>query len=192
MKKKNGLIPLIIIIIITMACTIGYEGVAIGSDPDIEKMEDLTATALHIERSLPMQAVSTPEPTSQPVVSQSSDVDMENAGPKEYSVSATDFDCICQENGNVMVEFNFKGDQLEITNSGGNVDVYEKIGENRYKRSWMGYYILAGGEGDSVTETKVEEERSVVIILNDSGYVMEHYQGSSSSPCCFHTFASTK
>jgi hypothetical protein len=192
MNKKNGFIPLIIIILMTMACTIGYEGVSIGSDPDIDKIEDLTATAQHSRPSLPQQTDSTPEPTSQPAVSQSVQADKENAGPNEYSVTAANFDCVCQVDGNVMVEFTFKGDQLEVSNNGGSADVYEKIGENRYKRTWMGYYILSSGEGDNATETKVEEERSVVIILNDNGYVMEHYQGSSSSPCCFHTFVTTK
>ena len=107
-------------------------------------------------------------------------------------MTAQDFDCICQVDGNVQVEFTFKGDQLEVKNASGGVDVYDKIGENRYRRSWMGYYILVSGEGDQKTETQVEEERSVVIILNDNGYVMEHYQGTASSPCCIHTFTNTK
>jgi hypothetical protein len=192
MDKKKVFLPLFVIIMITMACTISYEGIAIGSDPEIEKMEDMTATAENAQPLLPIQAVSTPEPTNQPVVSHSSDPETEKAGLKEYSVTATNFDCTCQVNGNVMVEFNFNGDQLEIPTGGGNVDVYEKIGENIYKRSWMGYYILSSGEGDEATETRVDEERSAVIIFNDSGYVMEHYQGSSSSPCCFHTFTNTK
>jgi len=192
MNKKNVFIPLFVIIMITMACTISYEGIAIGDNPEIEKMEDLTATAEGWQPSIPEQAVSTPEPTYQPVVPQSSEAEPDNAGPKEYAVTATNFDCTCQVDGNVTVEFNFKGDQLEFTNAGGGVDIYEKIGENTYKRSWMGYYILSSGEGDEATETKVEEERSAVIILNDSGYVMEHYQGSSSSPCCFHTFTHSK
>lgn len=194
MNKKNGLISLLVIIMITMACTIGYEGVAIGSDPDIEKIEDLTATAESAPRSQPAQAVSTPEPTLPPVVPQSSEAEAktDNGGPKEYAVAATNFDCTCQVDGNVTVEFIFKGDQLEIPTGGGNVDVYQKIGENTYKRSWMGYYILTSGEGDQATETRVDEERSAVIILNDNGYVMEHYQGTSSSPCCFHTFTNAK
>jgi hypothetical protein len=83
--------------------------------------------------SEPIQAVSTTEPTYPPVVPQSSEAETENAGPKEYLVTATNFDCTCQVNGNVAVEFNFKGDQLEIPNGGGGVDVYEKIGENTYK-----------------------------------------------------------
>lgn len=175
-----------------MACTISYEGVAIGDDPDINKIEDMTATAEMSQPSLPIQAESTPEPDRPPKAAQEPQTETKNTGPNEYAVTATNFDCTCQVDGNVTVEFNFKGDQLEVKNSGGGVDVYDKIGENTYKRSWMGYYILTSGEGDNKTETKVEEERSTVIIINDKGYVMEHYQGSSASPCCFHTFTQTK
>lgn len=192
MKKKTVFVPLIVIILVTMACAIGYEGITIGDDPDIEKIEDLTATAENAQLSNPDQAVSTPEPAYQPVVPQDSEAETETSKLKEYSVAATNFDCVCQVDGNVTVEFNFNGDQLEIPNGGGGVDVYEKIDENTYKRSWMGYYILMSGEGEEATETKVEEERSAVIILTDSGYLMEHYQGSSSSPCCFHTFTNSK
>ncbi len=192
MKMKNPVIPLFGILLITMACSIGYEGVAIGDDPEIERIEDLTSTIENAQPSIPEQTLSTSESTYKPVVPQGSKADTENVGRKEYSVTATNFDCICQVDGNVTVEFNFKGDQLEFSNPGGGVDVYDKIGENIYKRSWMGYYLLSSGSGEDATETKVEEERSTVIILNDSGYVMEHYQGSSSSPCCFHTFINTK
>jgi hypothetical protein len=192
MKRQIAVIPIVIIIMLTMACAIGYEGVSIGSDPDIEKIEDLTATAQNSQPVRALEAVSTPVPTSQPAAAQDPAETTEKAAPKEYSVTAANFDCTCQVDGNVSVEFNFKGDQLEVSTNGGSADVYDKIGENTYKRSWMGYYILMSGEGDNATETKVDEERSVVIILNDSGYVMEHYQGSASSPCCFHTFLDTK
>jgi hypothetical protein len=177
-----------------MACTIGYEGVAFGSDPEVEKIEDLTATAENAQSTMPDQPAFTPEPTVSPAKTQASDPapEKENVELKEYSVSATNFNCVCQVNGNVTPEFHFNGDQLEMSNREGGVEVYEKIGENTYKRSWMGYYILVSGSGDDKTETRVDEERSVVIIFNDSGYVMEHYQGSSSSPCCFHTFTQLK
>jgi hypothetical protein len=196
MNRRNFIFPIIVILMVTMACTSSYEGVAIGSDPDIEMIEDQTATAENAQRMLPVpeQALSTPDPAYQPAVPQASksEAETESTGPAEYSVTATNFDCTCQVDGNVTVEFNFKGDKLEFTNAGGGVDVYDKIGENTYKRSWMGYYILSSGPGADATETRVDEERSVVIILNDNGYVMEHYQGSNSSPCCFHTFTNTK
>lgn len=56
----------------------------------------------------------------------------------------------------------------------------------------MGYYILMSGEGDQAMETKVEEENITVIILTSNGYVMESYQGSSGSPCCYYTFTVEK
>lgn len=191
MNRKKVLIPLFIILMITMACTISYEGINFGSDPDVEKIEDMTSTAEYSRPSQPMGAEATPEPTARPAATQSPDTQSENTGPTEYAVAATNFDCICQVDGNVTTEFIFKGDQLEVPN-GDTVDVYEKIGENTYRRSWMGYYISVSGEGDQKTETRVDEERSVKIIFNDNGYVMEHYQGASTSPCCFHTFTNIK
>ena len=115
------------------------------------------------------------------------------AGSHEYSVNATNFECTCQATDNMTVDFNFTGDQVEITNGGGGATmVYAKIGDNIYQRSYMGYYILTSGEGDQVTETTVEEEQRVVIILTGNGYVMESYSGSSSSPCCYYTFEIVK
>ncbi len=195
MNKKKLLLPLFILVMVTLACTISYEGINFGSDEDIEKIEDLTATAESAwnEQQLlgTQKDAVTPEPArpsnSSPVTEGSTSM----AGSHEYSVNATNFDCICQTNGNVTTEFIFKGDQLEVPN-GNDVEVYEKIAENTYKRSWMGYYILVSGEGDQATETKVDEERSVVIIFNDNGYIMEHYQGTSASPCCYYTFTKTK
>lgn len=201
MNKKHRFIPLIVIVVLAMACSFGYEGVNFGSDPDVEKIEDLTATAEGAQLLQPMPEISTPEPTAPPSAPQNppaptppqnSEPQTNTSGPKEYSVSATNFDCICQVSGNQTVEFIFKDNHLEVPNAAGGTDVYEKIGENQYKRTWMGYYILVSGEGDQKTETRVDEERSAVIIINDNGYVMEHYQGSSSSPCCFHTFTNVK
>ena len=80
-----------------------------------------------------------------------------------------------------------QGDQL-FFGEGEGEQVFEKIGENTYKRSWMGYYILVVDGKD----TQVDEERSAVIILTNDGYLMEHYQGSNSSPCCVYTFTQTK
>ena len=88
---------------------------------------------------------------------------------------------------NCTQEYKVEGDQLHI---GGMV--FDKIGNNTYKRSWMGYYILVSGEGDNQTETQVEESRSSVITLTETGYVMENYQGESGSPCCINTFTKNK
>jgi hypothetical protein len=83
----------------------------------------------------------------------------------------------------VTQEFKVVGDQLQIGDM-----IFDKIDNNTYKRSWMGYYILVSGEGDNKTETQVEESRSSIIILTDTGYIMENYQGESGSPCCINTF----
>ena len=123
---------------------------------------------------------------------QGSNAETANAGSHEYSVAATNFDCICQVDGNTTASFNFLGDQLEFTTPGGAVDVYDKIAENTYKRTFMGYYILSSGTGAQATETIVEEEKHLVLILNGDGYVMEHYSGDAPSPCCYHTFTLVK
>jgi hypothetical protein len=52
----------------------------------------------------------------------------------------------------------------------------------------MGYYILVSGEGANKTETKVDELKTVIIILTDTGYILENYSGDSGSPCCIYTF----
>lgn len=192
MTKKNLGIPLIVLILVTMACSIGYEGVVFSDDPEpVEKMATDMAESL-LEQSAPIQVEPTPEPVPTTEAPQGEGTLPESGKMNEYSVTAQNFNCICQESGNVTAQFTLKDDRLELNNSGGGVDVYEKIGENRYKRSWMGYYILVSGEGDNQTETRVDEERSAVIILNNDGYVMEHYQGSDGSPCCFYTFTRVK
>ena len=179
-------------VLVTLACTISYEGVNFGSDPDIDFIEDQTATAAAAHATQPARLETTPEPAYQPAPPQGSNAETANAGSHEYSVTGTDFECVCQVDGNTTAGFNFVGDKLEFTTSGGAVDVYDKITENTFKRSFMGYYILSSGTGDQATESIVEEEKHVVIILNDQGYVMEHYSGDAASPCCYHTFTLVK
>lgn len=188
MRKKYIVSFIFVVLAITMACTISYEGVNFGSDPDVEFIEDQTATAASASTPVAQQSALTPEPEYQPIIPQSSTMDNKMAGTHEYSVVATNFDCICQVSGNATSNFGFTDSKLEIKNPDGNGDVYEKIGENTYKRTFMGSYILVEGSGAQATETVVEEEKHVVIILTDTGYVMEHYSGSSSDPCCYHTF----
>lgn len=132
-------------------------------------------------------SISTPAPTSLPEEPLGLDEEAAEVETNEYSVSATNFDCTCQVDGNVTQAISIRGDQLFL-GVGDDQQVYDKISENKYKRSWMGYYIsVIDGE-----ETKVDEEKSVVITLTDTGYVMEHFSGSSGSPCCFHTFTQIK
>lgn len=181
--KHVTILLLIVILLSTLACTIYSDGWNLGSDPDIDRIEDQTATAEYSNLSVPEQSVSTQAPTSQPEESPASNAETGNVETNDYSVTATDFDCTCQVDGNVTQAIRVEGDQLFL-GLGGDEQVYDKISENKYKRSWMGYYIsVVDGE-----ETRVDEEKSVVITLTDTGYVMEHFSGTSGSPCCFHTF----
>ena len=62
MTKKNLGIPLIVLILVTMACSIGYEGVVFSDDPEpVEKMATDMAESL-LEQSAPIQVEPTPEP----------------------------------------------------------------------------------------------------------------------------------
>ena len=194
MKKKFMVPILLITLFLTLACGVGMEGISIGdaqepSDPIREMFEQETLEAMNTEEAGSAPSVATPEPEYQSVIPSGSGMENVVAGSHEYSVNATNFDCTCQATDNMTVDFNFTGDQVEITNGGGGATmVYDKIGDNKYQRSFMGYYILTSGEGDQVTETMVEEENLTVIILTSNGYVMESYTGSSSSPCCYYTF----
>ena len=127
------------------------------------------------------------EPAQQSGQPQSSGDVSVASGPNGYTVSAENFNCVCQEvSGIVTQELRVEDDHLEIVDADGVGIVYEKIGENTYKRSWMGYYILKN-EGED-TGTKVDREEWVVITLTDDGYSMSQYREDESSPCCIHTF----
>jgi len=190
--KKTFIIPILLIALFLMlACSFGYEGVNFTDDPEPydplrELIMERTWEARKAEEAGSTEA--TPEPEYQPVAPSGSDTERVVAGQHEYAVTATNFECVCQETANMTVDFTFTGDQIEITNEGGAPTVYDKISDNKYQRSFMGYYILTSGEGDQATETKVEEENRVVIILTGSGYVMENYKGETGSPCCYYTF----
>lgn len=191
--RKKRLVILGFILILTIACSFGYDGINFGSDPDIERIEDQTATAQAAQSEEPMTAgddqESTPPPLS-PQQSSSSETfsGVVSDGNTEYSVSATNSGCTCSVDGNFNVKMEIKGDTLEYTPGGSETQLYNKIGNNTYKRTYMGYYILSSGSGAQTTQTIVDEERHDILILNDDGYVMEHYQGEESSACCFHSF----
>jgi hypothetical protein len=182
---------IIAVIMVTMACNSNpHFGIYTTPDYDPEIViivEDSEPTLEESEPAPPDKSVDIQKPDNQPEESQSSEPMTDNSGTNEYSVSATNFSCECQVTGNVNVELRVNGDQLEVVDVDGGVQVYEKISENTFKRSWMGYYI-SRVDGKDI---KVDEEKSVVIILNNDGYVMEHYSGSESSPCCIHTFTDT-
>lgn len=197
MKKKLAVPLLLMMILLTLACSFSMEGIAFGvenepENPFAELIQQQTAEAMPADDVKPSPADATPEPEYQSAPPAGSGVEAVVAGSHEYSVAATNFDCICQDTPNMTVDFSFKDNQVEITNLGGETMVYDKIDENKYKRSFMSYYILSSGEGNQVTETKVEEERHTVIILTSDGYVMENYQGSSASACCYYTFTTKK
>lgn len=197
MKIKFVAPILLITLLLTLACSIGYEGLQISDDPEpLSPVDSLlsqeTLQAMGEEQAGSDSAEATPEPEYQSVIPPESEMEKVVAGSHEYSVSATNFECICQATANMKVDFKFTGDQVEITNEGGAAMVYDKIGENKYQRSFMGYYILTSGEGDQATETKVEEENRTLIILTNNGYVMESYKGEAPSPCCYYTFTIEK
>ena len=197
--KKKFVVPITLITLFLMlACGVSLDGISIGdpnepNDPISEMFAQETLDAMDIEDAGSAPADATPEPEYQSVIVPGSGMERVVAGSHEYSVNATNFECTCQATDNMTVDFNFTGDQVEITNGGGGATmVYDKIGENKYQRSFMGYYILTSGEGDQATETKVEEEQHVLISLTSNGYVMESYKGSASSPCCYYTFTIEK
>jgi hypothetical protein len=195
MKKKFLVITILTFTLTFMlACSVALEGISFGDEQEtLDPFQELKANQtfdamLAEDGSAPDDA--TPEPEYQPADSQSSgglNPETANAGSHEYSVEATNFDCTCQVSGNITPIINFKGDQVEFANGDGTGLFYDKIGDNTYKRTYMGFYILQNGSGAQATLTSVDEERRDVIIFNSSGYIMEFYQGSSETPCCYYT-----
>jgi len=178
-----------------LACSIAYEGINFSDDPeDIDRQNmayEMTEMAKDYQPAdLPASGAGadtaeTTMPTTAPAVSSGEMPAITRTDVHTYSVEATNNGCICAVDGDVEVTFIFAGDTLEVLDSQGVPTTYTKSGENTYTRSFMGYYILVNEAGDS---TEVEEEKRVVIIFTDAGYVMEHYSGEDTSPCCVHTF----
>ncbi len=195
--QKKFVLPLVItVLLVLLACSIGYDGFDMTGDEEANKLSTLDAHATEMAESESYSApqpVTEPTPVPQPTVPPAAPTEPEPE-PKpstdsatEYSVTSQNFDCICQETGTVTQAVKVEGDKLVLGDQ-----TYDKIGDNTFKRSWMGYYILVSGEGTNKTETKVDEERSVVVTLTGTGYTMEHFQGQSGSPCCIHTFTENK
>ena len=196
LNRRVIILTVVAVIMVTMACSLPYLNYEGKFSKERIKKEDeeyiaqiLAAEAPEISVSSTEEApVSIPEPAYQRKESQGSEAVINDGGINEYAVSAQDFTCICSVGGNVSVELRVSGDQLEIIDPGGDAQVFDKIGENTYKRSWMGYYI----DTTDGKETKVDEEKSVIIILTDTGHILEHYKGSESSPCCIYTYTQVK
>ncbi len=192
MKKSFIFLMSLFVILFSLSCAISYEGIQFSDDPDPEEeyreqlLRELEEAA---SSEQPEQAAEVPsaekEPQSEPGNQVAAPGEAAQPdGEKEYAVSATNFGCICSVNNPTKsIELKIEGDQLEYAGN-----IYNKISENTYKRSYMGYYILESGEGENKTSTQVDEERHDIIILTKDGFISEHYQGDESSPCCFHTF----
>lgn len=197
MKKHiKFIILLFFMALMSLACSFSMEGINWGDDPsEMERLiQQETVSALTYEENtanIEEEPAAMVEPATQlPLapVANTSNAKPDGNGEKDYSVSATNFGCTCQVDGNtITAELKIEGDQLEYAGN-----MYNRISENTYERSYMGYYILVSGEGDQKTETKVDEERSDVIIITPDGFISEHYQGTDGSPCCYHTFTIQK
>jgi hypothetical protein len=198
MKMKFAIPLFLIALLSVLACSISLEGISIGDppeqpDPFQEMIAQETFEAMLSEEPGSVAAEATAEPEYRPVQAAGSNMESAAAGSHEYSITANNFNCTCQETADMTVDIKFTGSQVEITNGGGGATmVYDKVGENTYQKTEMGYYLLKSGEGDQATETKVEQEDRTVIIFTNSGYVMENYKGEESSPCCTYTFKKEK
>ncbi len=184
--KKQILFFLMVslMILLTLACAISYEGLQISDDPEpVNPISELIAQQT-FEANVtgdPEQGSRAPasgeiQATEAPVVSGSSDANADLSGDNEYLVTGTDFSCICSGSGETVTpSLEINGDQLTAFGH-----VFDKISENTYKRSYMGYYIL--------DDTRVDQEQHTVIIIKDNGFIAEYYHGEEGSPCCYHTY----
>lgn len=199
MKRKIiTLIIILFVLLTTLAC--------LGSSGRVDETPDAASQSLTILQNLEKQkeeassnmnnaqpATTPAESEREPEISSSSssssgEIEATMGKEQDYSVSATNFGCTCSVDGNTMtISLDINGDQLTYAGN-----IYDKSGENTYKRSYMGYYILESGEGENRTSTQVDEERHDVIIITNDGFISEHYQGNEGSPCCYHTFTTKK
>lgn len=195
MKKYLFILISFFMILLTLSCTIYSDGWEITGDPDPEEVarEQLLR---QMETQISEQPEQEPEDSTAEDRPNGISVNQvtapgeapKQAGENEYAVSGTNNGCICSvDNPTMSIELKIDGNQLEYAGN-----IYNKISENTYKRSYMGYYILVSGEGENKTSTQVDEERHDIIILTDDGFISEHYQGDEGSPCCYHTYTLNK
>ena len=199
MNRKIITLTIILLVLFTSLACIGFDGRA-GETPspaeqsliiiqNLEKQNEESSSSMNDAPPGVAPVESEPEPEN-PNSSNSSSEEIETKIREEqdYSVSATNFGCTCSVDSNTMtISLDINDDQLTYAGN-----IYNKIADNTYKRSYMGYYILQSGEGENMTQTQVDEERHDIIILTDDGFISEHYQGNESSPCCYHTFTMNK
>lgn len=205
MGRYSRLLVVCAVFLMAMACSISYHGLSVGDDEKpkdfIQEMHEVETvdTLLGQMTEVPNDA-STPEPEHQAaapasapvIVPASSDVEQSASGPHEYSAVSSNSTCVCQESENMIVDFKFTEGQVAVDFGGGEPQVFEKIGENQYQITRMGYYILREKEGDPSSDIKVDREERTVITFTDTGYVMENYQGEDASPCCYYTMTKVK
>ena len=192
MKKKFVVIAIILLtFLVTMACDLSILDKSGTEEPYSNPYEQpYYQTQIAQETNDGSGSAATPKSEWQPVIPQGSgdqNPETANAGTHEYSVEATNFDCTCQASGNITPIIKFIGDKVEFLNADGTGLTYDKIGDNTFKRTYMGYYILRNGSGAQATDTNVDEEQATVVIFSSSGYIMESYKGSSETPCCYFT-----
>lgn len=199
MKRKTITFTIILFMLLTSLACIGFDGRA-GETPspaeqsliiiqNLEKQNEGSSSSMNDAPPVVAPVESEPEPEI-PSSSNSSSEEIAStmSDDQDYSVSATNFGCTCSVDSNTMtISLEINSDQLTYAGN-----VYDKIAENTYKRSYMGYYILQSGEGENKTQTQVDEERHDLIIITDDGFISEHYQGDEGSPCCYHTFTTQK
>lgn len=191
MNKKIVISMLMVALLLTMACNLYGAWAA-------NEMEEAAWDGVDQPTLAPVDNEAAAEATAEPeyqdvIISSGSNAESGAAGTHEYSVAASNFGCTCQATDNMTVDIKFTDNGVEITNGGGGAtQIYEKMSENKYKKTEMGYYILVEGSGDEATETKVEEENITIITFTGNGYVMESFKGEEVTPCCYYTFTIEK
>jgi hypothetical protein len=188
--KKHVLPILIMMILLTIACGLGPSG-GIAFNEEKTKMAEEQLDENLTSGNAP-ESIEEPEATSETadLSGPSSQAELSGATGDfvEYSVTGTNNGCICSVDGNnVMQSLDVQDDKL-IYNPGGTAYEFQKINDDTFKRTYMGYYILVDTTVDPQVETRVDEEQHDIIILTKDGFIVEHYQGYESSPCCFHTY----
>jgi hypothetical protein len=198
MKRKTITLTIILFVSLTTLACIGF-GDRPGETPSpaeqsITILENLAEQSQESgDSGNNVQPADPPLPEPEPTKPASGDVsssdpESTHSEENEYAVSATNFSCTCSvDSATRSLSLDINGDELTYAGN-----VYNKIADNTYKYSWMGYYILQSGEGENKTSTQVDEEQHNVIILTEDGFVSEHYQGDEGSPCCYHTFTLEK
>lgn len=195
MKKPITLI-LALLILFTLSCALDSQGTLernkqwqLTQTADAELYESLTSGGSP-EQESPPEATSEPAAQSGSSSSSSSASVAVSGDQVEYAVSATNNGCTCSVGGNMMIDLDIQDDKLFFNLTDGTSYEFTKISPNTYKRSYMGYYILA--DSSTGEETRVDEEQHTVIILTDDGFISEYYQGTEGSPCCSHTYTNVE